>query len=111
MPLHLDEPHGTRDVRRFSQESPDFTEQFLQYWSQGKPAIVTGVKQQGVWDPQYFIKAYGHILVQLENCETGELMDSTVAQFFLTFLESGSRHSIWKLKVNFASFRSFTSRA
>jgi lysine-specific demethylase 3 len=102
MPPVPDEPYSAQEVPRFSQESPDFTDQFLHYWSQGKPAVVTGIKQQGVWDPEYFIKVYGDTPVQLENCETGELEDSTVADFFQTFLASGSRSGIWKLKVTFS---------
>jgi hypothetical protein len=66
--------------------------------------VVTGIKQQGVWNPRYFIEAYGDDPVVLENCETGEVMDSTVADFFLTFLAPGSRSKIWKLKVISLSF-------
>ena len=104
MPLFSDDQYIAREPRRFSQESPDFTEQFLQYWSLGKPAVVTGVKQQGVWNPQYFIKAYGSTPVKLENCETGEVKDSTVGEFFLTFFTSDSLSYIWKIKANFFSF-------
>jgi len=66
--------------------------------------VVTGVKQQGVWNPQYFIKAYGSTPVKLENCETGEVKDSTVGEFFLTFSHPIRYPTYGRLRQIFSPF-------
>jgi hypothetical protein len=76
------------------------TAEFLSCWSKGNPVVVTHVKHQGFWDPNYFIERYGGVSVEVENCETGDIRDSTVAEFFRTFLTPDQRMGIWKLKVS-----------
>jgi hypothetical protein len=73
--------------------------EFLRHWSQGLPAVVGPVHFQGNWDPQYFIEAFGPEPVTLEDCETGNILMSTVAEFFTGFLTPGQREAIWKVKV------------
>jgi lysine-specific demethylase 3 len=68
--------------------------EFLRHWSQGIPAIIGPIHFQGHWDPQYFIKVFGLESVTLEDCETGNIILSTVAEFFMSFLAPGQRETI-----------------
>jgi hypothetical protein len=82
--------------------------EFLRHWSEGKPIVVTDVKQQGGWNPEYFISRYRITPVIVEDCETGDSWKSTVGEFFENFLKHDER-TIWKLKVILFSFWVYTS--
>jgi hypothetical protein len=104
MPPYINEPYTELSAPKIRHESIDFAEQFTNHWSRGLPLVVTGVRQQGVWDPAYFITTYHDTPVTLENCETGELISSTVAKFFSSILAPDPEAGVWKLKVSSSSF-------
>lgn len=91
-------PPSPRESSRFRHADTGSPE-FLQLWSEGIPFVITDVKRRCKWDPQHFIDRYGKIDVTLEDCETGELLESTVAKYFQTFLSPDKRDRTWKLKV------------
>jgi hypothetical protein len=57
------------------------------------------VKKQGHWGPDYWILRYGDNAVTLEDCDTGEVRKSTVAEYLHTYGVGVPRRKIWKLKV------------
>jgi hypothetical protein len=87
------------------QETPRFHHQdlklpeFERYWSHGIPVVITDVKMQGMWDPEYFVQAYGTQMVTLIECETQKTMQRSVAYFFSRFGQLHDGTGIWKLKV------------
>jgi hypothetical protein len=98
MPHFHDEEYSIRQAPTFrhAQLSDD---EFLRLWSEGKPVVITDIAQQGTWGPDYFMERYGDTEVTIEDCETGELRKTTVRSYFQTYVESGERNSVWKLKV------------
>lgn len=95
------------------QEAPRFRRQdlklleFEHYWSHGIPVVITDVKMQGKWDPEYFIQAYGTQMVTIVECETQKTMQRSVAYFFERFGKHHDGTGIWKLKVHFCSSSCF----
>jgi hypothetical protein len=87
----------TREVPTFRQGHVTFSE-FQRHWSQGIPVVITNVRMQGEWTPEYFIARYGGKDVTVVDCETEATFPSTVADFFLQF---GKRGRILKIKVSF----------
>ncbi|KIM89597.1 hypothetical protein PILCRDRAFT_60651, partial [Piloderma croceum F 1598] len=82
---------------------------FLRHWSEGIPIVVTDLKMQGNWGPEYFIEQYGTTEVTLEDCETEVVWPSKVVDFFQTFLEVGKWTRITKLKVSSLLYTKSTS--
>jgi hypothetical protein len=76
----------------------------MERWSEGYPLVLRGSKIQGNWGPDYWISRFGQEPVMLENCETGELIPSTVAEFLSTYNTEVLRAGVWKLKVQIAAF-------
>ena len=72
---------------------------FMERWSEGYPLVLRGSEIQGNWGPDYWISRFGDQPVTLENCETGETIPSTVAEFLGTYGTEAFRAGIWKLKV------------
>ena len=89
----------TREVPTFRQGHVTFSE-FQRHWSQGVPVVITNVRMQGDWSPEYFIARYGSKDVTIVDCETEATLPGTVADFFLQF---GQRVRILKIKVPFTS--------
>jgi hypothetical protein len=104
---HSDE-HYSRKLAPTFRHADLSDNEFLRHWSEGKPIVVTDVKQQGEWGPEYFISRYRTTPVVVEDCETGRSWKSTVADFFDQFLKHDER-TIWKLKVSLLSFWTYIS--
>ncbi|KAJ7029090.1 Clavaminate synthase-like protein [Mycena alexandri] len=61
---------------------------FNVFWSTGEPLLVTGASQGftlGEWTPSYFMEHYGSQECQVVDCQSGEVENTTVRQFFRTF--------------------------
>ena len=74
---------------------------FERSWARGEPVVVTGLQRafQGTWNPSYFTEVYGEDSVTVIDCETDKEHQSTVAEFFQCFGESGLRQRTLKIKV------------
>ncbi|KAJ7040845.1 Clavaminate synthase-like protein [Mycena alexandri] len=61
---------------------------FNALWFTGEPLLVTGTTQNftsGEWAPLCFIKHYGDQECQVVDCQSGEVENTTVSQFFQNF--------------------------
>jgi hypothetical protein len=99
---HFSESTQTREVPTFRQGHITFAE-FQRHWSQGIPVVITNVRMQGEWTPEYFIARYGSKDVTIVDCETEATLPGIVADFFLQF---GWRDKISKIKVRFTRYNS-----
>jgi hypothetical protein len=95
---NLSEPIDVQEAPRFRHQDLKLPE-FQHYWSHGIPVVITDVKMQGKWDPEYFVQAYGTDMVTLVECETQKTMQCSVAYFFKRFGKAHDGTGIWKLKV------------
>jgi [histone H3]-dimethyl-L-lysine9 demethylase len=77
---------------------------FKRSWARGEPIIVTDVQHtiQGTWDPTYFTEVFGPESVTVVDCKTDQEVNSTVAEFFQTFGDSGLQSRALKIKVRVA---------
>jgi hypothetical protein len=91
-----------REVPTFRQGHVTFAE-FQRHWSQGVPVVITNVRMQGEWTPEYFIARYGSKDVTIVDCETEGTISGIVADFFLQF---GQRDRILKIKVRLTLYSS-----
>lgn len=66
----------------------------------GFPIVVSGVKMQGSWTPDDFSRKYGHMPVQLFDCDSGKTRSSTAGEYFRAFGKGVIRDTSEKLKVN-----------
>ena len=73
---------------------------FQQAWSQGRPVVVSDVQMEAT-GPDYFIKRFPDMKVDLEDCETGERLRwrPKVSEFLPDFGRSIDPTKTWKLKV------------
>jgi hypothetical protein len=107
-PISVPQPQGGESVTiqhapTFHQNQITFAE-FQQYLAQGIPVVVTNVEMQGKWDPAYFIRTFGHIVVTVEDCETGKTYRSTIQDFFFDFGGARSDGRILKIKVSISCY-------
>jgi hypothetical protein len=78
--------------------------EFQRYWGQGIPVVITHVKLQGSWDPEYFIDMFGDKNVTIQNCETGKTRVVLLEKFFRDFGKPREKDAeIWKVKVCYLS--------
>ncbi|KAF7964645.1 hypothetical protein HWV62_4521, partial [Athelia sp. TMB] len=72
--------------------------EFEQAWANGLPIVVSGVQIEV--GPEYFIKRFPEMRVDLEDCDTGERMlrKPTVSEFLRDFGRSIDPDKTWKLK-------------
>lgn len=73
-----------------------------EYCGKGIPLVVTGVPFQGSWSPEDIVQRYGHHSVTIEDCESGEVVQSTAGEYFSEFgklPESSKRKTARKVKV------------
>ena len=75
---------------------------FRHSWARGDPIVVTDLKLQGQWGPDYFTDAFGGKTVTVVDCTTNEEHISTVGEFFHSFGTSQENQRIFKLKVRTA---------
>lgn len=64
--------------------------------------VVTAIEFQGSWTPKDIVQRYGHHVVSIEDCESGEKTESTAGEYFQEFgriSESPQRVSARKIKV------------
>lgn len=75
---------------------------FRPLWAKGEPLIVTDLlKKFNInWSPEYFIREYGAQECQIVNCETDQIVGTTVGKFFRQFGRYEDRRHCWKLKVS-----------
>lgn len=73
---------------------------FKQAWSQGLPVVITDVQIEDI-GPEYFIRKFPHMRVDLEDCETGARPSKkpTVGEFLPDFGRSIDPTKTWKLKA------------
>ncbi|KAF7984188.1 hypothetical protein HWV62_15956 [Athelia sp. TMB] len=108
-PCHGPEPPiPNREAAYFSHLSVELGD-FKQAWSQGVPVVITDAQMETI-GPDYFIKKFPQMKVDLEDCETGAHLSKrpTVAEFLHDFGRSIDPSKTWKLKdwPPTASFRS-----
>ncbi|KDQ06066.1 hypothetical protein BOTBODRAFT_75091, partial [Botryobasidium botryosum FD-172 SS1] len=95
------DPSGVPSLPIVYFKDEELTEEiFKLHWNTGQPMVVTGLlpKFQIEWTPQYFIDHYGMQECQIVDCETNEISDKTVSEFFSMFGVCGEDHTICKLK-------------
>jgi hypothetical protein len=73
--------------------------EFYRHLTNGTPVVITEVKIQGEWGPDYFISRHGKQKVTLEDCETGKKVSSDVNSFFSQFGKARANKKITKIKV------------
>jgi hypothetical protein len=76
-------------------------DEFACFWRRGQPIVLTGCLEQFQmsWTPDHFIENYGEQQCMLFNCESDQMITSTVGHFFEEFLSKGPKRPI-KLKVS-----------
>lgn len=75
-----------------------------QYCGRGIPLVVTGIAFQGRWAPLDIVQRYGDHVVRIEDCESGEVTQSTAGEFFRNFgkiSETTQGASACKVKVRY----------
>ncbi|KDQ07139.1 hypothetical protein BOTBODRAFT_39064 [Botryobasidium botryosum FD-172 SS1] len=95
------DPSGVPSLPITFFKSDELTEEIFQsHWSTGQPMVVTGLlpKFQIEWNPQYFIDHHGTQKCQVVDCQTDEVLDQTVGEFFSMFGVYGEDRAIYKLK-------------
>ena len=92
-------PIPNREAAYFSHLSVELGD-FKQAWSQGVPVVITDAQMETI-GPDYFIKKFPQMKVDLEDCETGAHLSKrpTVAEFLHDFGRSIDPSKTWKLKV------------
>jgi len=82
-------------------------EVFKSLWSNGRtyPIVVpnVGKKLQYPWNPEFFTRILGTAGCQIQNCKTGEVIDSTVGDFFKLY-GTLDGDEVWRLKVIYNLF-------
>jgi hypothetical protein len=75
-------------------------DEFQVWWGMRQPLVVTGCLERFSlpWTPEYFIEHYGAEICHLFNCETDEVITSTVGKFFEGFNSTEPQKPL-KLKV------------
>lgn len=68
------------------------------YCGRGIPLVVTGVAFQGSWTPTDIVQKYGDHTVFVEDCESGDVTESTAGDFFRQFGDP-SGGAVRKVKV------------
>ncbi|KAF7969063.1 hypothetical protein HWV62_28411 [Athelia sp. TMB] len=94
------DPHAPQETEAayFFHSSMDMSD-FRQAWSQGRPVVVSDVQMEAT-GPDYFIKRFPDMKVELEDCETGERLRwrPKVSEFLPDFGRSIDPTKTWKLK-------------
>ena len=74
---------------------------FQAIWAKGRPFVVTGLLPRFniEWTPEFFIKKYGSESCFIVECQTNEVKQVTVGEFFRNFGDYTERKKQWKLKV------------
>ncbi|KAF7975057.1 hypothetical protein HWV62_10557 [Athelia sp. TMB] len=88
----------TREAVYFSHPALELGD-FKRAWSQGTPIVITDVQIEDI-GPDYFIRKFPQMKVDLEDCETGARPSKrpTVREFLLDFGRSLDPTKTWKLK-------------
>ncbi|KAI0348951.1 hypothetical protein OH77DRAFT_1379157, partial [Trametes cingulata] len=74
---------------------------FQDIWATHRPIVVRNVDVdfQIQWSPDYLAERYGSVTCQVEDCESGSLRNTSVAEFFSIFrIPQSKRTQILKLK-------------
>jgi hypothetical protein len=82
----------------------DFTDSLLDtLWSAEDPfpVLITGVTTdlQLDWDPPFFIKTFHNFPCEVQNCATGEVIETTVDAFFSHYGQDSDY--VLRIKVRF----------
>jgi hypothetical protein len=74
---------------------------FNSLWSTENPypLLVTGHKLQIPWTPENFILLLGTQACKVQNCMTGEIIDSTIMEFFGRYGDESANRPVLRLKV------------
>ncbi|KAL0077284.1 hypothetical protein J3Q64DRAFT_1767764 [Phycomyces blakesleeanus] len=66
---------------------------FQSEWRKGKPVVIRGVRTNSdvSWTPSYFIKNYKKEIIEVINCKTKEVDESTVKKYFSGFIKHSRR--------------------
>lgn len=74
---------------------------FNSLWSTENPypLLVTGHKLQIPWTPENFILLLGSQACKVQNCMTGEIIDSTIMEFFGGYGDESATRPVLRLKV------------
>jgi lysine-specific demethylase 3 len=74
---------------------------FRSLWALGDPLVIDGLlpKLKLPWSPEWFIAVHGKEACKIVDCQTEEMADTRVADFFSMFGKYGPDRKRWKLKV------------
>ncbi|KAF7725526.1 hypothetical protein EC973_009556 [Apophysomyces ossiformis] len=66
---------------------------FQKHWALGKPVVVQNLTKirKKLWTPEYFQRNYGNQFIEVTDCHTGDVEETTVGQFFNGFADHTKR--------------------